>query len=308
MNLFNRIFNKQVIRTISCIDNKVPKTFLSIVNNSAIKMTYQEKYFIFSILIQSLENKIYDHSLNKELVDNLLVSIQLMLSVVHHTYNLPEFYNVDKDYKTGLTSIHVQYNESITQLVLLLITTKISEYVLQNNNKRYISNGEIKTINMGLIISMMSEFNSVSLKNEKTKIFKEICFNDLDYEMKIEKLDKLMELEMVKVFKFIFKFYYSLFGNYDEKKSVIEELSLHLSRMWLFVYSDNYDDLTSPMNCEKSQEIFKYNKTKTLELLVSMGLFDKDFQSLVLYLETAYLCKVRDMMKMNLNTSPIKTI
>ena len=78
--------------------------------------------------------------------------------------------------------------------------------------------------------------------------------------------------------------------------------------MWLFVYSDNYDDLTSPMNCEKSQEIFKYNKTKTLELLVSMGLFDKDFQSLVLYLETAYLCKVRDMMKMNLNTSPIKTI
>ena len=60
-------------------------------------MTYQEKYFIFSILIQSLENKIYVHSLNKELIDNLLVSIQLMLSVVHHTYNLPEFYNVDKD-------------------------------------------------------------------------------------------------------------------------------------------------------------------------------------------------------------------
>ena len=135
-----------------------------------------------------------------------------------------------------------------------------------------------------------------------------VFFNDLDCEMKIEKLDKLMELEMVKVFKFIFKFYYSLFGNYDEKKDVIEDLSLHLSRMWLFVYSDNYDDLTSPMNCEKSQEIFKYNKTKTLELLVSMGLFDKDFQSLVLYLETAYLCKVRDMMKMNLNTSPIKTI
>ena len=32
--------------------------------------------------------------------------------------------------------------------LFLLITTKISEYVLQNNNKRYINNGEIKTINM----------------------------------------------------------------------------------------------------------------------------------------------------------------
>ena len=59
--------------------------------------------------------------------------------------------------------------------------------------------------------------------------------------------------------------------------------------MYLYIYTNNYDDLTTPVDCDKSQEIFKANKVKAIELFVKLEIFNKDLQSIVLYRNSLFI-------------------
>ena len=81
------------------------------------------------------------------------------MTIVHHTYNLPEFNNINRDHVTGINSIHIEYNESLSQLVLLMLSTKITETVLNLNKYKYFAEGGIRQIDMKTIIMMINKIS-----------------------------------------------------------------------------------------------------------------------------------------------------
>ena len=128
-------------------------------------------------------------------------------------------------------------------------------------------------------------------------------------ELKTSMVKRLYKLKINKLMTFIFSVYYELFGNLDnDKNKLIDELCECMTTLYLYIYSNEWDDLSTPMKCEKNQEYFKFIKARTIELLVKLGLFNKNFQSIVLYFEATYLCKIRDTMKSNLNTNSFNVI
>ena len=317
MSLFNRIFNQQYSRIINCIKTEMPKNFLNMVSNEAIKATYSDKYLIFGIILQALEANMTTNPINQELYNKLLFIIHTSMVIVHHTYNLPEFNNVNRDSVTGINSIHIEYNESLSQLVLLLLSTKISETVLNLNKFKYFADGDIRQIDMKFIITIINKINDRTINiidNDEDinyeKILKDVCLSDSNkVEIKSPLIKRLYKIKINQMMYFIFSVYYELFGNLDdEKKKILKELSDCMTTLYLYIYSNDWDDLSNPNKCEKNQEYFKFIKARTIELLVKLGLFNKNFQSIVLYFEATYLCKIRDTMKSNLNTNSFNVI
>ena len=127
MSLYNKIFYVNTQRILSCLKQDIDNSFLSLVYLNAIRMTFREKYFIFGNIIQALQLNCEHSDHNTLLFNKLIKIIHLSLTSMHHTMNLPCCYNNEKDSLTGLNNIHVKYNESITQLVLLLITFNVSK-------------------------------------------------------------------------------------------------------------------------------------------------------------------------------------
>ena len=305
MNLFDRLFQHQILRIITNIELEIPKSFLSLVKHNSIKMAYLEKHFIFGIFLQALEKNLTNCRVNAEIVNKLLSVVQLFVTVVYHTFNMPDFYDIDKDLETGNNSLHIQYNESITQLVILSLSSKISELILNLNQMPYLVENDVKYIDMKFIIDLKNKINSKKFSIDKIEIFKDACREEVD---DIENTNRLLKLKVTTLFNFMLETYFTIVNDSVYDKPKVDELVECLTTMYLYIYTNNYDDLTTPMDCDKSQEIFKVNKVKAIELFVKLEIFNKDLQSIVLYLETAYLYKIRDTMKTNLNTNSVEII
>ena len=69
------------------------------VSNEAIKATYSDKYLIFGIILQALEANMTTNPINQELYNKLLFIIHTSSTIFfYHTYNLPEFNNINRDH------------------------------------------------------------------------------------------------------------------------------------------------------------------------------------------------------------------
>ena len=89
--------NRRIMKSVKTMDNK---SLLSHGYNASLYLSFREDLFIFGYILQALEE--LDDSITSENINHLMASIHLLLLSGYHTYNLPMFYNRDRDELTRI--------------------------------------------------------------------------------------------------------------------------------------------------------------------------------------------------------------
>lgn len=264
--------NRRIMKSVKTMDNK---SLLSHGYNASLYLSFREDLFIFGYILQALEE--LDDSITTENINNLMASIHLLLLSGYHTYNLPMFYNRDRDNFTNKETLHRYCNESIAELIIIILS--------QNSIKR-------------LLLCDINNKHKISLIREFTKYNN---YRDINSTNRKELMNKKIKEEMYRVFRLCFLGYEALRGVTTSKSDMdeVEQLSKYFSELYILTYTDLHPPCDTVQSCSQQEEKFVENKNGAMEILLKRNYFNRSFQNILQFIERQFLCKIRDNMRRN---------
>jgi len=272
--------NRRIINSVSRMKNE---SLLSHAYNASLYLSFREDLFIFGYILQALEE--LDDNIERENIDNLMASIHLSLLSGYHTYNLPMYYNRDRDTVTNKDTLHKYCNESIAELIIIILSRKGINRLLgcKGVNKGYL----IK------LIRLMTEH--MNTKN----------ISDMNNYLKSDSREALLESmiceEMYRVFRLSFIGFEILRGVYPRNELMldIDKLSEAFSKIYILTYTDLHKPYDTIQSCNENEEKFTENKSIIMEILLKRNYYNRSFGNILQFIERQFLCKIRDSMRQN---------
>ncbi len=287
------LFFEKNRRVINSIDRMPNNSLLGHAYNASIYLSYREDLFIFGYILQALEEKIDErYKIN---IDNLIASIHLLLLSGYHTYNLPMYYNKDRDEMTERETLHKYCNESITELIIIILS--------RNGIKRLMKCSGMNSSNLLKLVRLFVEYESEQrnmLSNEISKYIK--CEDDTRDQIRNKLLNKTVKRDMYRIFRLCFIGFETIRSNHYPDGVLLEdidELSKYFSDLYIYTYTDIYPKCNTVLECSRREELFIASKNGAMDKLLKRNYFNRSFGNILQFIERAFLCKIRDNMRLN---------
>ena len=279
------IFQEKNRRIIGSFKRMGNHSLLSRIYDASLYLSFREDFLIFGYILQALEE--LDEYIEPGNIDNLLAAIHLLLLSGYHTYNLPMYYNLDVDKVTGGETLHRYCNESIAELIIIILS--------RNGIKRLLQCDSIHKSSHIQLLKMFMEGKSREVDVNLYK--KELSQND---RRKI--IDDIVKRNIKHGFRLCFIGYEVLKGGgFPDEKSLqeIDILSTRFEELYVLTYTDLHSTCDTIQSCTLQEESFVESKNGTMEILLKRNYFNRSFQNILQFMERQFLCKIRDNMRKN---------
>lgn len=290
----NTLFFEKNRRVINSIERMPNNSLLGHAYNASIFMSYREDLFIFGYILQALEEKTDERF--KTNINHLMASIHLLLLSGYHTYNLPMYYNRDRDLNTEHETLHKYCNESIAELIIIILS--------RNGIKRLMKCNEVNSNNLLKLIRLFVEYESghrrvleedisryIKLDNEKSQ-----------HQSRNILLNNTVKRDMYRIFKLCFVGFETIRSNrYPDGELLedIDDLCKNFAELYIYTYTDILPSCNTVMECSEREELFVVSKNGVMDKLLKRNYFNRSFGNILQFIERAFLCKIRDNMRLN---------
>tara|TARA_B100000035_G_scaffold313389_1_gene326991 strand:- start:1163 stop:2056 length:894 start_codon:yes stop_codon:yes gene_type:complete len=291
------IFNEKNRRIMKSVKQMKNKTLLSHAYNASLYLSFREDFFIFGYILQALEELEYDN-IDRKNIDNIMAAIHLILLSGYHTYNLPMYYNRDRDIKTNKDTLHRYCNESIAELIIIILS--------RNSVKRILECDGIEKRSLLKLIRLFTEYNNIH-SNVNDNIYKEVkdfISSEKSEQSRKQLFDNMIKTDMYKIFRLLFIGFEVIKNKiYPSNNDLIEidELSKRFSEIYIYTYTDLHPLCDTIQSCTDQENKFVESKSGCMELLLKRDYYNRSFQNILQFIERQFLCKIRDNMRKNTN-------
>ena len=277
------IFQEKNRRIISSFKRMGNQSLLSRIYDATIYLSFREDFLIFGYILQALEE--LDEYIEPGNIDNLLAAIHLLLLSGYHTYNLPMYYNLDIDRFTGGETLHKYCNESIAELIIIILS--------RNGIKRLL---QCDSIHKSSHIQLLKTF--MESRDVDVNLYK----RDLNQVERRKEIDNIVKRNIRQGFRLCFIGYEVLKGGgFPDEKSLqeIDILSTRFEELYILTYTELHSACDTIQSCTLQEESFVESKNGTMEILLKRNYFNRSFQNILQFMERQFLCKIRDNMRRN---------
>lgn len=279
-------------RIINSIDRMPNNTLLGNAYNASIYLSNREELFIFGYILQALEEKTDERY--KSDIDNLMSAIHLLLLSGYHTYNLPMYYNRDRDTITERETLHKYCNESLAELIIIILS--------RNGIKRLMKCNVSNSSNLLKLVRLFVEYGNgqrKSLCEDMSVYIGSTDENKLQTRNRL--LNNIVRNDMYKIFRICFVGFEMIRSNrYPDGELLedIEVISKNFSDLYVYTYTDILPSCNTVMECSEREELFVSSKNRVMDKLLKRNYFNRSFGNILQFIERAFLCKIRDNMRL----------
>ena len=291
------IFNEKNRRIMKSVKQMKNETLLGHAYNASLYLSFREDLFIFGYILQALEELEYD-SIDRKNIDNIMAAIHLILLSGYHTYNLPMYYNRDRDDKTQKDTLHRYCNESIAELIIIILS--------RNCVKRILDCRGIEKRSLLKLVRLFTEYNNIHRGIDRSVYseIKDFMSSDKSEQRRKQLFDKMIKTDMYKIFRLLFIGFEVIKNKVYPNDTVLDEidrLSKRFSEIYIFTYTDLHPLCDTIQSCTEQEDKFVESKSGCMELLLKRDYYNRSFQNILQFIERQFLCKIRDSMRRNTN-------
>ena len=79
----------------------------------------------------------------------------------------------------------------------------------------------------------------------------------------------------------------------------IDDLCKNFAELYIYTYTDILPSCNTVMECSEREELFVVSKNGVMDKLLKRNYFNRSFGNILQFIERAFLCKIRDNMRLN---------